>query len=92
MPLLAFDPEIRRVMCTTNAIESVKARILRAVKARGHFPRRAGRAQMRLLAIMSLDPTGAGRKPTMRWKPAPNALAAWPPDASSSSTRLTLLV
>jgi transposase-like protein len=35
---LAFDPEIRRVICSTNAIESVNARIRRAVKARGHFP------------------------------------------------------
>lgn len=38
VPFLAFDPEIRRVICSTNAIESVNARIRRAVKARGHFP------------------------------------------------------
>ena len=38
VPFLAFDPEIRRVICTTNAIESVNARIRRAVRARGHFP------------------------------------------------------
>jgi putative transposase len=35
---LAFDAEIRKVTCSTNAIESVHARIRRAVKARGHFP------------------------------------------------------
>jgi hypothetical protein len=35
---LRFDTEIRRIVCTTNAIESVNARIRRAVKARGHFP------------------------------------------------------
>lgn len=37
-PFLRFDTEIRRVVCTTNAIESVNARIRRAAKARGHFP------------------------------------------------------
>jgi hypothetical protein len=37
VPFLAFDPEIRRVICSTNAIESVNARIRRAVKAGGHF-------------------------------------------------------
>jgi len=37
-PFLAFDPEIRRVICSTNAIESVNSRIRRAVRARGHFP------------------------------------------------------
>ncbi|MBB5775041.1 transposase-like protein [Nonomuraea jabiensis] len=38
VPFLNFDTEIRRVICSTNAIESVNARIWRAVKARGHFP------------------------------------------------------
>lgn len=37
-PFLRFDTEIRRIVCTTNAIESVNALIRRAVKARGHFP------------------------------------------------------
>lgn len=47
-PFLRFDTEIRRIVCTTNAIESVNARIRRAVKARGHFPERAGRPEVRL--------------------------------------------
>jgi transposase-like protein len=38
VPFLAFDTEIRKVVCSTNAIESVNARIRRAVRARGHFP------------------------------------------------------
>ena len=40
VPFLAFDAEIRTVVCSTNAIESVIARIRRAVRARGHFPTR----------------------------------------------------
>ena len=74
VPFLAFDPEIRRVICSTNAIESVNARIRRAVKARGHFPTETAALKCVYLAIMSLDPTGAGRtRWTARWKPALNA-------------------
>jgi Transposase, Mutator family len=38
VPFLAFDKEIRSIICTTNAIESLNARFRRSVKARGHFP------------------------------------------------------
>jgi RimJ/RimL family protein N-acetyltransferase len=74
VPFLQFDTEIRRVVCTTNAIESVNARIRKAVRARGHFPNEATALKCIYMAVMSLDPTGAGRKRwTMRWKPAPQA-------------------
>ena len=74
MPFLAFDVEIRTVICTTNAIESVNARIRRAVRARGHFPNEQAALKCVYLAIMSLDPTGQGRRRwTIRWKPALNA-------------------
>jgi transposase-like protein len=55
-----FDTEIRKIVCTTNAIESVNARIRRAVKARGHFPNEAAALKCIYMAIMSLDPTGRG--------------------------------
>ncbi|BCJ26891.1 IS256 family transposase [Actinocatenispora sera] len=74
VPFLAFDPEIRRVVCSTNAIESVNARIRRAVRARGHFPNEQAALKCVYMAVMSLDPTGIGRKRwMMRWKPALNA-------------------
>jgi putative transposase len=38
IPFLDYDVEIRRVTCSTNAIESLNARYRRAIKARGHFP------------------------------------------------------
>ena len=38
IPFLDYDVEIRRVICSTNAIESLNARYRRAIKARGHFP------------------------------------------------------
>jgi putative transposase len=48
IPFLDYDLEIRTVICSTNAIESLNARYRRAVKARGHFPDRAGRDQVPL--------------------------------------------
>jgi putative transposase len=74
VPFLRFDREIRTVVCTTNAIESINARLRRAVNARGHFPTEAAALKCLYLAIMSLDPTGRGRQRwTNRWKAALNA-------------------
>jgi putative transposase len=38
IPFLDYDVEIRRIICSTNAIESLNARYRRAVRVRGHFP------------------------------------------------------
>ncbi len=74
VPFLAFDVEIRKVICSTNAIESVNARIRKAVRARGHFPNEQTALKCVYMALMSLDPTGAGRRRwTMRWKAPLNA-------------------
>src|SRR5574340_1169892 len=74
VPFLQFDKEIRTVICTTNAIESINARIRRAVNARGHFPNEQAALKCLYLTIMSLDPTGRGRQRwTNRWKAALNA-------------------
>jgi putative transposase len=71
VPFLQFDPAIRRIVCTTNAIESVNSRIRKAVRARGHFPNEQAALKCVYMAVMSLDPTGTGRKRwTMRWKDA----------------------
>ena len=68
--------EIRRVICSTNAIESLNARYRRAIKARGHFPSEQAALKCLYLVTRSLDPTGVGRaRWTMRWKPALNAFA-----------------
>jgi transposase-like protein len=74
VPFLRFDQEIRTIICTTNAIESINARIRRAVNARGHFPTESAALKCVYLAIMSLDPTGKGqRRWSNRWKAALNA-------------------
>jgi len=72
IPFLDYDVEIRTVLCSTNAIESLNARYRRAVKARGHFPTEQAAMKCLYLVTRSLDPTGQGRA---RWKPALNAFA-----------------
>jgi putative transposase len=76
IPFLDYDVEIRTVLCSTNAIESLNARYRRAVKARGHFPTEQAALKCLYLVTRSLDPTGTGRtRWAMRWKPALNAFA-----------------
>jgi len=75
-PFLAWDKEIRKIICTTNAIESLNARYRRAVNARGHFPNDQAALICLYLVTRSLDPTGRGKaRWAMRWKPALNAFA-----------------
>jgi transposase-like protein len=76
VPFLDYDIEIRRMICSTNAIESLNARYRRAVRARGHFPTEAAAMKTLYLVTRSLDPTGTGAARWMvRWKPVVNAFA-----------------
>jgi putative transposase len=76
IPFLDYDTEIRTVICSTNAIESLNARYRRAIRARGHFPSEQAALKCLYLVTRSLDPTGTGRtRWTMRWKPVINAFA-----------------
>jgi len=76
IPFLDYDVEIRRILCSTNAIESLNARYRRAIKARGHFPSEQAALKCLYLVTRSLDPTGTGRaRWSMRWKPALNAFS-----------------
>ena len=76
IPFLDYDIEIRRMICSTNAIESLNARYRRAVRARGHFPTEQAALKCLYLVTRSLDPTGTGAARWMiRWKPVINAFA-----------------
>ena len=76
VPFLDYSPEIRRVIYSTNAIESLHARFRRATRARGHFPNEQAAMKCLYLVVRSLDPTGRGAHRWMnRWKPALNAFA-----------------
>jgi putative transposase len=76
VPFLAYSPEIRKLLYSTNAIESVHARLRRSVRARGHFPNEQAAMKCLYLAVRSLDPTGRGQQRwSTRWMPALNAFA-----------------
>ena len=51
VPFLEFPPELRRVVYTTNAVESLNARFRRAVRHRGHFPNE--QAAMKVLDLVA---------------------------------------
>src|SRR4249919_1831066 len=71
-----YDVEIRKIICSTNAIESLNARYRRAVRVRGHFPNEQAAMKCLYLTTRSMDPTGKGRaRWVTRWKPALNAFA-----------------
>ena len=76
IPFLDYDIDIRKMICSTNAIESLNARYRRAVRARGHFPTEQAAMKCLYLVTRSLDPTGTGRaRWTQRWKPVINAFS-----------------
>jgi len=76
VPFLTYNLEIRRILYSTNAIESLHARLRRSVRARGHFPTEQAAMKCLYLAVRSLDPTGRGQQRwSNRWKPALNAFA-----------------
>lgn len=76
VPFLDYDLEIRKVLCSTNAIESLNARFRRSIRARGHFPNEQAALKVLYLTVRSLDPKGTGQtRWVTRWKPALNAFA-----------------
>ena len=98
VPFLWFDQEIRTIICTTNAIESINAQIRRAVNAGGYFPTEAAALERVYLEIMNLDPTGKGQQRwSNRWKGALNAFeitfdGRCPPHGSNTPTRSSYTV
>jgi putative transposase len=61
VPFFDYDVEIRKISCSTNAIESINARYRCAIRARGHFPSDQAALKCLYLVTRSLDPTGKGK-------------------------------
>ena len=73
IPFFAFPPEVRRVIYTTNAIESLHMRLRKIIKTRGHFPSDEAATQLLWLALRNIL---AGKvKSTREWKVAMNQFA-----------------
>ena len=55
VPFLAFPPEVRRVIYTTNLIESMNARLRKATRNRGQFPTEQAALKVLYLAVRNLE-------------------------------------
>jgi putative transposase len=73
IPFFAFPPAIRRVIYTTNAIESVNARLRKIIKTRGHFPSDDAAGKLIWLALRNI--TADWGKAAHNWKEAMNQFA-----------------
>jgi putative transposase len=74
-PFLEFPVELRSLVYTTNAIESLNARFRRAVRHRGHFPNE--QAALKVLYLVATERRKNRSNPTGRvhgWKQILNAL------------------
>ena len=54
-PFLAFPPEVRRVIYTTNLIESMNARLRKVTRNRGQFPSEQAALKVLYLAVRNLQ-------------------------------------
>ena len=73
IPFFAFPPEVRRVIYTTNAIESVNARLRKIIKTRGHFPSDDAATKLIWLALRNI--TEDWGRAANHWKSAMNQFA-----------------
>ena len=62
-PFFGFPPEVRRVIYTTNALESVHARIRKIIKTRGHFPTDEAATKLIWLALRNITANWGLRRP-----------------------------
>lgn len=76
IPFLAFPPELRRIIYTTNSIESLNYQLRKIIKNRGHFPNDDAAIKLLWLAIRDIEDKRArarakekGLPPTQRTAP-----------------------
>jgi len=73
IPFFAFPPAVRRVIYTTNALESVNARLRKIIKTRGHFPSDEAASKLIWLALRNI--TAKWSHAAHDWKQAMNQFA-----------------
>ena len=65
IPFLAYPPEVRRMIYTTNAIESLNSTLRRSVRTRGHFP--SDEAATKLIWLQLREVTKNWKMPAREW-------------------------
>jgi transposase-like protein len=73
IPFFAFPPAVRKVIYTTNAIESINARLRKIIKTRGHFPSDEAATKLIWLALRNI--TADWGRAAKDWKEAMNQFA-----------------
>ena len=73
VPFFAFPPEVRKVIYTTNAIESLHMQLRKIIKSRGHFPSDEAATKLLWLALRNI--MGGRVRSTREWKGAMNQFA-----------------
>ena len=62
IPFLAFPPPVRRIIYTTNAIESLNYQLRKIIKNRGHFPNDQAAVKLLWLAICNIEDKRASER------------------------------
>lgn len=78
IPFFAFPPEVRRLIYTTNSLESVHAQLRKIIKTRGHFPNDDAATTLIWLALRNI--TAKWSRMSHIWRPAMNQFAILYPD------------
>jgi putative transposase len=73
IPFFAFAPELRKILYTTNAIESLNAQVRKAVRLRGHFP--SEEAASKLIWLVLRNVQTRWKNPPIFWQAAKTQLA-----------------
>ena len=73
IPFFAFAPEVRKIIYTTNAIESLHSQVRKAVRSRGHFP--SDEAATKLLWLVLRNISEGWKNPPIVWHAAKTQLA-----------------
>jgi putative transposase len=69
IPFLAFPPELRKIIYTTNAIESLNYQLRKIIKNRGHFPTDDAVIKLLWLAIRDIEDKRARHRATEKGRP-----------------------
>jgi putative transposase len=70
IPFLAFPPELRKIIYTTNAIESLNYQLRKVIKNRGHFPSDDAAIKLLWLAIRDIEDKRARARAKEKGLPA----------------------
>jgi putative transposase len=73
IPFFAFPPDIRRLIYTTNSLESVHAQVRKIIKTRGHFPNDEAATKLIWLALRTI--TAKWARTLYYWRAAMNQFA-----------------